>query len=109
VFLPYDGFTLINLMWIESVGYCGRGEAADFLASHWNHERDRLEIDGRVPMNTHGGNLSEGGTQGSGALREAVRQLRGTTGERQVPDATVALWTPGGFAWNAAAAILRAE
>jgi acetyl-CoA acetyltransferase len=108
VFLPYDGFTIINALWIESVGYCQRGEAAAFIASNWNHDRNRLEIGGRVPMNTHGGNLSEGGMQGSGSLREAVRQLRGTTtGGRQVPDAEVALWTPGGIVWNPSAAILR--
>lgn len=109
VFLPYDGFTIIDLMWIESVGYCKRGEAAAFIRSHWNDERARLEINGRIPVNTHGGNLSEGGLQGSGALREAVRQLRGTTGSRQVPGAKVALWTPGGIVWNAAGAILRAD
>jgi acetyl-CoA acetyltransferase len=107
VFLPYDGFTIINALWIESVGYCARGEAAAFMADNWNHDRHRLEIGGRVPMNTHGGNLSEGGMQGSGALREAVRQLRGTTGERQVPDAKVALWTPGGIVWNPSGVILR--
>ncbi len=107
VFLPYDGFTIINALWIESVGYCARGEAAAFIADHWNHDRSRIEIDGRVPVNPHGGNLSEGGMQGSGALREAVRQLRGTTGDRQVPDAKVALWTPGGIVWNPSGVILR--
>ena len=108
VFLPYDGFTLINTLWIESVGYCKHGEAAAFMADNWNSERQRLEINGRVPMNTHGGNLSEGAMQGSGSLREAVRQLRGTTGDRQVPRAKVALWTPGGIVWNAAGVVLRA-
>jgi hypothetical protein len=109
VFLAYDGFTIINLLWIESVGYCERGGAADFIQSNWNAERNRLEINGRVPMNTHGGNLSEGATQGSGSLHEAVIQLRGEAGGRQVPDASVALWTPGGVVWNAGGALLRAE
>ncbi len=109
VFLPYDGFTIINALWIESVGYCERGEAAAFIAGNWNHDLGRLEIDGRVPMNTHGGNLSEGGMQGSGSLREAVRQLRGTTGDRQVPGAKAVLMTTGGIVWNATGALLRTD
>jgi acetyl-CoA acetyltransferase len=107
LFIAYDGFTIINLLWIESVGFCERGEAAGFIASNWNYERNRLEIGGRVPMNTHGGNLSEGATQGSGALREVVTQLRGANEDRKVEGAKAALWTCGGIVWNASGAILH--
>lgn len=107
VFLPYDGFTMITLAWFENVGFCPPGGAARFLADHWDAAGDRILIDGRIPVNPHGGSLSEGATRGTGHFREAVLQLRGEAGERQVPGATVALVTPGGFFFNAQGAILR--
>ena len=84
VYFPYDGFTIITLNWIENVGWCGPGEAGAFIETTGTSERDRILIDGRVPVNPHGGALSEGGTQGSGHLREAVHQLQGRAGDRQV-------------------------
>ncbi len=101
VYLPYDGFTILTLSWIENAGWCGPGEAGDFLRQHWDPKTNRVLIDGRVPMNPHGGSLSEGATQGSGHVREAVHQLQGLAGERQVADAQRALVTPGGFFFNA--------
>jgi acetyl-CoA acetyltransferase len=101
VYYPYDGFSIITLNWIENAGWCGRGEAGDFLAQHWDAQSQRVLINGRVPINTHGGSLSEGGTQGSGHIREAVHQLQGRAGERQVPDARRAIVTAGGFFFNA--------
>jgi acetyl-CoA acetyltransferase len=101
VYFPYDGFTVLTLNWIENAGWCGRGEAADFLAEHWDHGTRRILIGGRVPVNPHGGSLSEGATQGSGHVREAVHQLQGRAGPRQVPDAARALLTLGGFFFNA--------
>ena len=83
------------------------GGAERYLAEHWNDERQRIEIDGRIPLNTHGGSLSEGATRGTGHLREAVVQLRGQAGARQVEGAKVALVTPGGFFFNSQGAILR--
>ncbi|WP_214104153.1 thiolase family protein [Acrocarpospora catenulata] len=110
VFLPYDGFSIIETRWFEVIGYCGPGEAYDFMKHHWNTERERIEIDGRVLVNPHGGSLADGGTQGSGHFREAVLQLRGEASEgRQVPGATTALVTSGGFFFNSAAAVLRAD
>ncbi len=108
VFLPYDGFTIITLAWFENVGYCPPGGAAKFLADNWDADNDRILIDGRVPVNPHGGSLSEGATRGTGHFREAVVQLRGEAGERQVPGARTALVTPGGFFFNPQGAILRA-
>jgi hypothetical protein len=52
-------------------------------------------------VNPHGGALSEGGTQGSGHIREAVHQLQGLAGDRQVNGAQRALVTAGGFFFNA--------
>jgi acetyl-CoA acetyltransferase len=107
VYFPYDGFSIITLNWIESAGWCGPGEAVEFLAEHWDKASGRVLIDGRVPVNPHGGSLSEGGTQGSGHVREAVHQLQGRAGDRQVEGARTALVTPGGFFFNAQGMVLR--
>jgi acetyl-CoA acetyltransferase len=107
VYFPYDGFSFIALAWIENTGWCGTGEAGDFIDSNWDSAGNRLMIDGRIPVNPHGGALSEGGTQGSGHIREAVVQLRGDACGRQVEDATTALLTPGGFFFNAQGLVLR--
>ena len=66
VYFPYDGFTPITLNWIENAGWCGPGEAASFIEQHWDQDEGRILIDGRIPVNSHGGALSEGATQGSG-------------------------------------------
>jgi acetyl-CoA acetyltransferase len=109
VYLPYDGFSMITLNWLENVGYCGPGEAGDFLRQHWVADEGRVLIDGRVPINPHGGALSEGATQGSGHLREAVHQLQGVAGGRQVERTRRALVTAGGFFFNAQGAALHRE
>jgi acetyl-CoA acetyltransferase len=109
VYFPYDGFSFITLQWLESIGWCKPGEGPDFLRQHWNKERNRLLINGRIPVNPHGGALSEGGTQGSGHIREAVMQLRGSAGERQVANAKTAFLTPGGLFFNAQGLVLRAD
>lgn len=104
VYFPYDGFSIITLNWFENAGWCEPGEAGGFIADHWVADDDgtgRILIKGRVPVNPHGGSLSEGGTQGSGHLREAVHQLQGLAGPRQVEGAERALLTMGGFFFNA--------
>jgi acetyl-CoA acetyltransferase len=88
---PYDGFSIITLNWFENIGCCARGEGGDFVAQHWQDDEQRLLIDSRIPVNTHGGSLSEGGTQGAGHLREAILQLRGDAGPRQVEHARAAV------------------
>ncbi|WP_406276626.1 thiolase family protein [Nocardia sp. NBC_00881] len=108
VLFPYDGFSFITLLCLETYGFCNPGEAGDFLAEHWDQSRHRVLIDGRVPINPHGGSLSEGGSQGAGHLREAVLQLRQDAGERQVSSARAALLTPGGLFFNAQGIVLRA-
>jgi acetyl-CoA acetyltransferase len=110
VFMAYDGFSVITLNWFENVGYCGPGEAGSFIEDNWVANEDgtgRIMIKGRLPVNTHGGSLSEGGTQGSGHLREAVHQLQGLAGDRQVEGAQRALVTIGGFFFNAEGITLR--
>jgi len=107
LFYPYDGFTIITLAWFENAGWCGPGEAGPFIEQHWDKDSNRILINGRVPVNTHGGGLSEGATRGSGYLREATLQLRGQAGPRQVPGASSALITPGGFFFNSQGVLLR--
>jgi acetyl-CoA acetyltransferase len=106
---PYDGFTILSLLWLEALGFCGVGEAGPFVEKAWSENEQRIRIDGRVLVNTHGGSLSEGGTQGAGHLREAVQQLRGEAGSRQSPGAGVALVAPGGMFFNASAFLLRSD
>ena len=109
VYFPYDGFTPMTLSWLESAGWCGPGEAGDFIRQHWDDQSNRILINGRVPVNPHGGALSEGGTQGSGHIREAVHQLQGLAGERQVEGAQRAIVTAGGYFFNAQGMVLHTE
>ena len=88
----YDGFTFNCLSWIEALGFCGIGEAKDFLDGGKN-----IASDGVLPLNTHGGQLSHGRTHGMGLVQEAVVQLRGEGGARQVPGARVAVVSSGGL------------
>jgi acetyl-CoA acetyltransferase len=88
----YDGFTMNCLSWIEALGFCGIGEAGEFLDGGKNIARDGL-----LPLNTHGGQLSHGRTHGMGLLHEAVSQLRGEAGDRQVAGARVGVVSSGGL------------
>ena len=88
----YDGFTFNCLSWIEALGFCGIGEAKEFLDGGKNIARD-----GQLPLNTHGGQLSHGRTHGMGLLHEAITQLRGEAGDRQVADARVGVVSSGGL------------
>jgi acetyl-CoA acetyltransferase len=89
--LLYDGFTFNAISWLEGLGFCGIGEAKD-----WLDGGKRIALDGDLPVNPHGGQLSEGRTHGFGFIYEAMAQLRGDAGERQVADARTAVVTSGG-------------
>lgn len=91
VALLYDGFTFNALSWLEGLGFCESGEAAEFI----NAGRG-IAIDGDLPLNPHGGQLSAGRTHGYGFVREAVLQLRGEARGRQVRDPRVAVVSAGG-------------
>ncbi|MGX1491300.1 lipid-transfer protein [Streptomyces tendae] len=78
----YDHFTPFVLMQLEEFGFCGRGEAADFVAEE------------RLPLNTHGGQLGEAYLHGMNGIAEGVRQVRGTA-VNQVPGASRVLVTAG--------------
>jgi acetyl-CoA acetyltransferase len=88
----YDGFTTVTLHWIEALGFCGRGEFGD-----WVGDGDRIGPGGDFPLNTAGGQLAEGRLHGISFLNEAVLQLRGECGARQVPEARVAVVASGLF------------
>lgn len=83
----YDSFTITVLLSLEALGFCGFGEATRFIAEQG------IRPGGRFPMNTSGGGLSycHPGMLGIFLVIEAVRQLRGECGERQVPGAEVGL------------------
>jgi acetyl-CoA acetyltransferase len=69
----YDHFTPYVLMQLEELGFCKPGEAKDFIAD------GAIEIGGRLPLNTHGGQLGEAYIHGMNGITEAVRQVRGTS------------------------------
>jgi acetyl-CoA acetyltransferase len=98
----YDGFTHLPISWIEAFGFCGIGEFRD-----WVDEGRTIGPGGSMPMNTSGGMLAEGRIQGIGLVAEAVCQLRGQGGGRQVPDAAVAA-VGGGGSNDCGALLLRA-
>jgi acetyl-CoA acetyltransferase len=75
----YDGFSILTMVWLESLRFCGRGESGPFVEGGAAIARD-----GRLPLNTAGGQLSGGRLHGFGLIHEACVQLRGEGGERQV-------------------------
>jgi acetyl-CoA acetyltransferase len=84
----YDPFTPMVLMQLEAYGFAKRGESSNLF------QDGSLELDGRVPMNTHGGHLGEGYLHGFGHIVEATRQVRGNA-VNQVPNAKTVLVTAG--------------
>jgi acetyl-CoA acetyltransferase len=86
----YDGFSIMLLTWLEELGFCQPGEGGPFVDGG-----ERIGCKGVLPINTDGGQLSAGRLHGFGLVREAVLQLRGVCGDRQVPEAEVALVSNG--------------
>ena len=82
----YDAFTYMLMITLEDLGFCAKGEGGSFV------EGGRLELGGSLPTNPDGGGLSacHPGQRGLFLLVEAVKQLRGECGDRQVPDAKLA-------------------
>lgn len=94
----YDAFTFEVAMQVEELGFCGRGEGGAYLGAHG------VGLDAALPINTHGGLLSEGYVHGLNHISEAVLQLRGECGERQVDGAELALVTS--FSFGAGSALI---
>jgi acetyl-CoA acetyltransferase len=101
VALLYDHFSPMVLLQLEDFGFCGRGESGPFVADgniRWPG--------GSIPVNTHGGNLSEAYIVGMTHVAEAVEQIRGTA-TNQVSDAQIALVTGAPSAAPVGAVLLR--
>jgi acetyl-CoA acetyltransferase len=75
-------------MQLEELGFCAKGEAKEFIAD------GAIELGGRLPLNTHGGQLGEAYIHGMNGIAEGVRQIRGTS-VNQVPGDAPVLVTAG--------------
>jgi acetyl-CoA acetyltransferase len=84
----YDHFTPFVLVQLEELGFCGRGEAKDFIAG------GNIELQGGLPLNTHGGQLGEAYIHGMNGIAEGVRQIRGDS-VNQLDDVHNVLITAG--------------
>jgi acetyl-CoA acetyltransferase len=83
----YDGFSMINFTWMEGLGFCKPGESGAFV------QEGNTRLGGSLPINTDGGVCNVGRHHGGSHCVEAVRQLRGECGERQVEGADVSIFT----------------
>jgi acetyl-CoA acetyltransferase len=82
----YDSFTINVVLQLEDLGFCAKGEAGDFIGNG-----ERISLNGKLPVNTHGGLLSQGYIYGLNHVVEAVKQIRNEAGLAQVKDARYAL------------------
>lgn len=99
----YDGFAFQPITWLEGLGFCDVGEGHKFIEGG-----KRIARDGELPMNTGGGQLGWGRLHGFGFAYEAVAQLRGEAGARQIKgDPKVAVATSGGGPMAAALLLAR--
>jgi acetyl-CoA acetyltransferase len=98
----YDSFTITVLLTLEALGFCGQGEGGSFVSGQ------RTAPGGPFPLNTNGGGLSytHPGMYGIFLLIEATRQLRGECGERQVPEARLAVAHGTGGVLSSAATVI---
>jgi acetyl-CoA acetyltransferase len=88
----YDGFSFQAIAWLEALGFCGVGEGGQFVEGG-----ERIALDGELPLNTFGGQIGAGRLHGFGFAHEAVVQLRGNGGERQIKgNPTLAVCASGG-------------
>lgn len=88
----YDGFSFQALAWLEALGFCEVGEGGRFIEGG-----KRIALDGELPLNTFGGQIGAGRLHGFGFAHEAVVQLRGLGGTRQIAgDPRVAVCASGG-------------
>jgi acetyl-CoA acetyltransferase len=87
----YDGFSFLTMVWLEALGICNEGESGPYVEGG-----QRIGLDGELPLNTYGGQLSAGRLHGHWVMHEACTQLRGEAGRRQVPAHEVAVISTGG-------------
>ena len=97
----YDCFTYIVMCQLEDLGFCKKGEGGDFVSN------GRIALGGELPINTHGGLLSQSHIIGMNHVCELVKQLRGTGGKAQVANAEIGLVTGYGDMGDGAVAIMR--
>jgi acetyl-CoA acetyltransferase len=95
----YDGFSLMPILWLEALGLCGKGEGFDFI------QDGRIAPTGKLPVNPSGGNLGSGRLHGVNHFMDAMLQVSGRSGKRQIEGADLAVITIG-VSWASAGLVV---